>query len=51
MIVELLGAEAAHTQAKANRVLAMRDVALADAGLDFAIGRPIRASTGGPTEN
>jgi outer membrane protein TolC len=44
VIVELLGAETAHTQARANEVQARRDVALADAGLDLALGRPIRAT-------
>jgi len=46
LIVELIGAEAAETQARANDVRAQRDLALAEAGLDLVLGRPIR-----PTED
>ncbi len=45
VIVELIGAEAAETQARANDVRARRDLALAEAGFDLVLGRPIR-----PTE-
>ena len=47
----MLGAEAAHTRAKANHVLAMSDVALADVGLDLVLGRTARVAASNPTEN
>jgi len=50
VIVELLGAEAAHTQARASAVEARRDVALAGARLDLALGRTAGAGTAGAEE-
>jgi outer membrane protein len=46
VIVELLGAEAAETQARADDLQARRDLALAAAGLDLVLGRPIRPTEG-----
>lgn len=45
VIVELLGAEAALTQAEGNRVQAGRDLALAAAALDLAIGTDVASAT------
>ena len=41
VMVELLGAEAAHTAALGARAAAAHDLALADAALDLATGRPV----------
>ena len=51
VMVELLGAETAHTWAKANHVLAMSDVAVADVGLDLVLGRPAGVAVSDPMEN
>lgn len=47
VMVELLGAEAAHTATRSARVEAARDLAVARAALDFAVGRsdPAAVST------
>jgi outer membrane protein TolC len=41
VMVELLGAEAAHTASRGARAAAVHDLALADAALDLATGRPV----------
>jgi outer membrane protein TolC len=41
VMVELLGAEASGTGARGNRAAASRDLALAAAALDLAVGRPL----------
>jgi outer membrane protein TolC len=51
VIVELLGAEVAHTRAKANHVLALGDVAMADVGLDLVLGRTARVASSDQTES
>ena len=48
VVVELLGAEAARTQAQGSKVTAARDLALAEAALDLATGR-MPAAGGAPT--
>jgi outer membrane protein len=51
VVVELLGAEAARTQAQASRAGAARDLALAQAALDLASARLLSPeSSGGPDD-
>jgi outer membrane protein TolC len=45
VMVELLGAESAHTAARGNRVQAVRDLALARAAVDLATGRSLLPTT------
>jgi outer membrane protein TolC len=50
VMVELLGAEAARTQAQGSRAGAERDLALASASLDMAMGRALARTEHGPRE-